>query len=211
MEEFITIEENVQTEITEKKSKFIANLFYIENVEEAEELIKKTKKKYFDAKHNCIAYRVIENGQIIEKSSDDGEPSGTAGQPMLSILQKNNLANVLIIVTRYFGGILLGTGGLVRAYSSSLLKAIEKAKKVTKCLGQELQVELDYNEFENFKYYCKKNKINIIKVEYQEYIDCTISLEFHKKERLVKDYEGKKISLKNIKELSIKYITKSIK
>ena len=210
MEEFITIEENVQTEITEKKSKFIANLFYVENVEEAEELIKKTKKKYFDAKHNCIAYRVIEKGQIIEKSSDDGEPSGTAGQPILSILQKNNLANVLIIVTRYFGGILLGTGGLVRAYSSSLLNAIEETKKVTKCLGQELQVELDYNEFENFKYYCKKNKINIIKVEYQEYIECTISLEFNIKEKLMKDYEGKKISLKNIQELSIKYITKSI-
>ena len=82
MEEFITIEENVQTEITEKKSKFIANLFYIENVEEAENIIKQTKKKYFDAKHNCIAYRVIEKAQIIEKSSDDGEPSGTAGQPM---------------------------------------------------------------------------------------------------------------------------------
>ena len=210
MEEFITIEENVQTEITEKKSKFIANLFYVENVEEAEELIKKTKKKYFDAKHNCIAYRVIEKGQIIEKSSDDEEPSGTAGQPMLSILQKNNLANVLIIVTRYFGGILLGTGGLVRAYSSSLLNAIEETKKVTKCLGQELRVELDYNEFENFKYYCKKNKINIIKVEYQEYIECTISLEFNIKEKLMKDYEGKKISLKNIQELSIKYITKSI-
>ena len=210
MEEFITIEENIQTEITEKKSKFIANLFYVENVEEAEELIKKTKKKYFDAKHNCIAYRVIEKGQIIEKSSDDGEPSGTAGQPMLSILQKNNLANVLIIVTRYFGGILLGTGGLVRAYSSSLLNAIEETKKVTKCLGQELRVELDYNEFENFKYYCKKNKINIIKVEYQEYIECTISLEFNIKEKLMKDYEGKKISLKNIQELSIKYITKSI-
>lgn len=210
MEEFITIEENVQTEITEKKSKFIANLFYIENVEEAENIIKQTKKKYFDAKHNCIAYRVIEKGQIIEKSSDDGEPSGTAGQPMLSILQKNNLANVLIIVTRYFGGILLGTGGLVRAYSGSVLKVIEEAKKVTKCLGQELQVELDYNEFENFKYYCKKNKINIIKAEYQKYIECTISLEFNIKEKLMKDYEGKKISLKNIQELSIKYITKSI-
>ena len=210
MEEFITIEENVQTEITEKKSKFIANLFYIENVEEAENIIKQTKKKYFDAKHNCIAYRVIEKGQIVEKSSDDGEPSGTAGQPMLTILQKNNLANVIIIVTRYFGGILLGTGGLVRAYSNSLLKAIEETKKVTKCSGQELQVELDYNEFENFKYYCKKNKINIIKVEYQEYIECTISLEFNIKEKLMKDYEGKKISLKNIQELSIKYITKSI-
>ena len=210
MEEFITIEDNVQTEIIEKKSKFIANMFYIENIKEAENLIKQTKKKYFDAKHNCITYRVIDDGQLIEKSSDDGEPSGTAGQPMLTILQKNNLVNVLIIVTRYFGGILLGTGGLVRAYSNSLLNAIEKSKKITKCLGQELQIELDYNEFENFKYYCKKNKISIVKIKYKEYIDCTISLEFCKKEKLIKDYEGKNIVIKNIKELSIKYITKSI-
>lgn len=210
VEEFITIEENVEAEITEKKSKFIANLFYIENVEEAEKIIKEIKKKYFDAKHNCIAYRVIEKNQIIEKSSDDGEPSGTAGQPMLSILQKNKLANVLIIVTRYFGGILLGTGGLVRAYSNSLLKAIEHAKKVTKCLGQEIRVELEYNEFENFKYYCKKNKIIITKLEYQEFIECTIALEFNKKEKLMQDYEGKKISIKKIEELSIKYISKCI-
>ena len=210
MEEFITIKENVQTEITEKKSKFIANLFYIENVKEAEKLIKQTKKKYHDAKHNCIAYRVIDKSQMIEKSSDDGEPSGTAGQPMLSILQKNNLSNILVIVTRYFGGILLGTGGLVRAYSNSLLSAIEKSEKEIKCLGQEILVELDYNEFENFKYYCKKNRINIIKVEYQEYIECIISLEFHKKEKLMEDYERKNIVIKNIKELSIKYITKSI-
>ena len=116
MKEFITIKQNVQAEIIEKKSKFIANFFYVENVEEAEKMIKETKKKYFDARHNCIAYRVVEDGQIIEKSSDDGEPSGTAGSPMLNILQKNNLANVLIVVTRYFGGILLGTGGLVRDY-----------------------------------------------------------------------------------------------
>ena len=129
MEEFVTIKGHVETEIVEKKSKFIANMFYIENAQEAEEIIKKTKKKYFDARHNCIAYRVIENERLIERSSDDGEPSGTAGAPMLNILQKNNLVNVLIIVTRYFGGILLGTGGLVRAYSSSLQKAIEESAK----------------------------------------------------------------------------------
>ena len=130
MKEFVTIEESVKTEIVEKKSKFIANLFYIENVDEAEKIIKETRKKYFDARHNCIAYRVIDKEQLIEKSSDDGEPSGTAGAPMLNILQKNNLVNVLIIVTRYFGGILLGTGGLVRAYSNSLLEAVGKSKKV---------------------------------------------------------------------------------
>lgn len=127
--EFITIKNNVEAEIVEKKSKFIANLFYIENSEEAEKIIKETKKKYFDARHNCIAYRIIEDNKIVERFSDDGEPSGTAGAPMLNILQKNGYVNVLIVVTRYFGGILLGTGGLVRAYSNSLIQAIEKSEK----------------------------------------------------------------------------------
>ena len=210
MEEFTTIEENVSTEIVEKKSKFIANFFYVETVEEAEKIIKDTKKKYFDARHNCVAYRVIENGQVIEKSSDDGEPSGTAGAPMLNILQKNELSNVLIIVTRYFGGILLGTGGLVRAYSGSLLDAIEKSKKITKCLGQEFEIVVDYSEFENFKYYCKKNDINIEKIEYREDIVCIISMQNSKKEVFRKNYERKDVNIKKLKELSIKYVTKSI-
>ena len=132
MKEFNTIEENVVEEIVEKKSKFIANLIYVETVKDAENEIKNIKKKYFDARHNCVAYRIAEDDKIIEKSSDDGEPSGTAGAPMLNILQKNNLANVLIVVTRYFGGVLLGTGGLVRAYSECLQKAIENSKKITK-------------------------------------------------------------------------------
>lgn len=110
MLDFLTINENVEYVLTEKKSKFIANLIKIKNVQEAEDIIKQYKKKYHDARHNCIAYRVIQDEQVIEKSSDDGEPSGTAGGPMLNILQKNNLCNILIIVTRYFGGILLGTG-----------------------------------------------------------------------------------------------------
>lgn len=177
MREFITIAESVQSEITEKKSKFIANLFYVENSEEAEKIIKEIKRKYFDARHNCIAYRVIEDGNIIEKSSDDGEPSGTAGAPMLNILQKNNLANVLIIVTRYFGGILLGTGGLVRAYSASLLQAIDKCSIIKKCFGEELEIELEYSELENFKYYCRNNKISIVDFQYEESIICKIELE----------------------------------
>ena len=210
MEEFTTIEENVSTEIVEKKSKFIANLFYVETVEEAENIIRETRKKYFDARHNCIAYRVLENGQIIEKASDDGEPSGTAGAPMLNILQKNEFANVLIIVTRYFGGILLGTGGLVRAYSDSLLKAIENSKKILKCLGQQYEIRINYSEFENFKYYCKKNNIYIEKLEYGEDIVCIISMQNSIKEDFKKDYERKNIIIKNLKELSIKYVTKSI-
>ncbi len=209
MEEFITIKEHVETEIVEKKSKFIANMFYIKDVQEAEEIIKKTRKKYFDARHNCIAYRVIENDRLIEKSSDDGEPSGTAGAPMLNILQKNNLVNVLIIVTRYFGGILLGTGGLVRAYSSSLQKAIEESTKEKKCLGVEMQVEVEYQNFESFKYYCKINNIEVVETQYLEKIICKIELEEKTKMKIIKDYETQKININKIVELSKKYITRS--
>ena len=183
MEEFITILKNETAEIVEKKSKFIANLFHVESVEEAENRIKDVKKKYHDARHNCIAYRVVENGQIIEKSSDDGEPSGTAGGPMLNILQKNNLCNLVIVVTRYFGGILLGTGGLVRAYSEATQQAIEKSTKVIKVIGREMIIELDYSNLEKFKYYCKNNNINIKKIDYMGNIILKIEMEESVKEK----------------------------
>ena len=96
MEQFYTIKNNIEAEIVEKKSKFIANLIKVESKEEAEEKIQEIKKKYYDARHNCVAYRVLEEGKVEEKASDDGEPSGTAGGPMLNILQKNNLSNVLL-------------------------------------------------------------------------------------------------------------------
>lgn len=115
-------EENVQAEIVEKKSKFIANVFYVETSRDAEEIIKNINKKYYDARHNCYAYSVKNPNESIKRFSDDGEPSGTAGAPMLNIIEKNNISNILIIVTRYFGGILLGTGGLVRAYSEATIK-----------------------------------------------------------------------------------------
>ena len=210
MQEFITIKEDVETEIVEKKSKFIGHLFYVESAEEAEQKIKEMKKKYFDARHNCIAYRVLEQGKLIEKSNDDGEPSGTAGAPMLNILQKNNIVNIVIIVTRYFGGILLGTGGLVRAYSNCLMLAIENSIKISKYMGVELEVKIEYKEFENFKYYCKNNDINIINLQYNENIVCQIELEEAKKQKLIKDLETKKINLSKIKEVCKKYVTKSI-
>lgn len=208
--EFVTIQKEIQAEVVEKKSKFIANLFPVQSVEEAEELIKSVKKKYHDARHNCLAYRILEDNKIVEKSSDDGEPSGTAGAPMLNILEKNDLANVLIVVTRYFGGILLGTGGLVRAYSDSLLKAIESSQKIEKCQGTELQVVLEYGELSRFQYYCKKHDILLLNVQYSELICCKIELEDDKKEKLWEDFETKSIILKDIQEITKKYITKSI-
>ena len=208
MNSFITIKDNVQAELIEKKSKFLANLFYVESVKEAEEIISNTKKKYFDARHNCIAYRVMED-RIVEKSSDDGEPSGTAGAPMLNILQKNNLCNVLIIVTRYFGGILLGTGGLVRAYSDSLIGAIEKADKVIQVPGIEIEVTLNYNQLEKFQYYCRINEIEIIKMDYSDNIICRLVLEESKNNKLLDDFNNKSLNIMQIETFGKAIVTKS--
>ena len=187
------LEKELSAEIVEKKSRFIANLFYVDSVEEAEEKIKITKKRYYDAKHNCFAYIVNDDKVFIKKSSDDGEPSGTAGAPMVEILEKQGLANLLIVVTRYFGGILLGTGGLVRAYSDSLKKALEKATIVELEQGIELDVELEYSNFEKFKYYCSKNNINIINCTYLNNVICKIELNEIEKEKLENDFYNQNI------------------
>ena len=210
MEEFITILKNETAEIVEKKSKFIANLYHVQSVQDAENRIKEIKKKYHDARQNCIAYRVAENGQIIEKSSDDGEPSGTAGGPMLNILQKNNLCNLVIVVTRYFGGILLGTGGLVRAYSEVTQQAIEKSTKVIKVIGREMIIELDYSNLEKFKYYCKNNNINIKKIDYMDNIILKIEMEESVKEKIIDDIKNKKLNIQNFSEGERKCIDKFV-
>ena len=104
---FKTIDENVTYELVQKKSRFIADVFYVESKEEAEAKIKEIKRKYHDAKHHCFAYSIFEENGRLDRFSDDGEPSGTAGSPMLNILTSNNLSNIVAVVTRYFGGILL--------------------------------------------------------------------------------------------------------
>ena len=205
-----TIKENVSAEIVEKKSKFIANLFYVQNEEKAEEIIKNVKKKYYDARHNCYAYTVLTKNGAINKSSDDGEPSGTAGAPMLNILQKNEIVNVLVIVTRYFGGILLGTGGLVRAYSDALTKAIEKSSFVYEEMGYEINVILDYGEFEKFDYYCKQNRINIINIEYAEKINCVIEMNKEEKELFIENLNKMNYKIVKYEIIKEKNIRKNI-
>ena len=203
-----TISKNTTFEVVEKKSKFIANLIYVENKEEAENIIKTIKKKYYDAKHNCYAYRILEKNSVYEKSSDDGEPSGTAGSPMLNILKKNNLSNVIVIVTRYFGGILLGTGGLVRCYSSAVIGSIEKSVLMTIEDGVEFQIELSYSDFQNIQRYFNQNNIRIIKSEYGEKINCTVEMSNKEKELFLKNIENKELNVKILKQLREKYIKK---
>lgn len=207
-EKTITIEDSAIGEIVEKKSRFIANIFYIESRKEAEDKIKEMKKKYFDARHNCSAYRVFDGDNIVEKSNDDGEPSGTAGAPILNILQKNNLCNILVVVTRYFGGILLGTGGLVRAYTEATLKAIENANKIPISAGKEFEVKVDYTNLESLKYYCRKNEINIIKTQYLNEIICNLEIENKNIDKFLKDIEKRTINILEYREIQERYIRK---
>lgn len=176
--------ENATAEIIEKKSRFIANIFYVSNVTEAEEKLAAIRKQYYDAKHNCFAYVLGVNAETA-KSSDDGEPQGTAGHPMLDILKGNNLTNCIAIVTRYFGGTLLGTGGLVRAYSDSLKAAIANAKTSELLNAYKVSFEINYDDYgkvenlvqnlnqlnENNIYSLAKTFENVVKLEYLISID----------------------------------------
>lgn len=173
---FKTISNSITEELIEKKSKFIANIFYVETQEEAEAKIKEMKKKYFDAKHNCFAYSIYSENGIINRFSDDGEPSGTAGSPMLNILNSKKLCNIVVIVTRYFGGTLLGTGGLVRAYTGVLQCALDKIEEIEKDLGLEIKIEIRYQDLEKLKYYLKKNNLEITKIEYKENVHVFIEI-----------------------------------
>lgn len=202
------IKESIKSEIVEKKSKFIANIYFAQTMEEAENIIKETKKKYYDARHNCSSYRVLEKENIIEKYSDDGEPAGTAGAPMLNILQKKDLVNVVVIVTRYFGGILLGTGGLVRAYSEVTQKAIEEANLIDITMGKEYEVKVDYSNLEKLKYYAKTNNISITKIEYLNEIICSLQIQNEDIEKFLRDVEQQKINIIEYKEICEKYILK---
>lgn len=188
-----TIIEGKTAEVTEKKSRFIANIFHVESVTEADEKIKQINKKYYDAKHNCYAY--IVDG--IEKCSDDGEPSKTAGAPMLDILKKNEFTNVLVVVTRYFGGILLGTGGLVRAYSEATKRAIENSDVVEIVSGERYIIEVLYENVNNVLYWCNKLNIKICENVYETSIKLTIESTKEDKEKLINNVEIENIKVVN--------------
>lgn len=211
MSDYVTIQGNESFELVEKKSKFIANTYFVQNKEQAEEIIKECKKKFHDARHNCYAYRILNDQGIIEKSSDDGEPSGTAGAPMLNILVKNNLVNVLVIVTRYFGGILLGTGGLVKAYSDSTQNALAKSSFAKIIRGIELKVEIEYSELEKVKYYLKKKDAIIKNVQYLENVICNIEMKKEDLEDFLKENDEKCLKIVDFTVLQEINILESIK
>ena len=164
---FQSIDKYSTGEVEVKKSRFIAEVFYVDNEEIAKNHIIEIKKKYFDAKHHVFSYKI---GNL-ERFSDDGEPQGTAGAPLLDIIKKRNLNNLLVVVTRYFGGILLGTGGLVKAYSDAFNTALDNANIVNKDIGMEYKITIKYENFEKIKYICQNLKIEIKNVEYESDIN----------------------------------------
>lgn len=166
MKKLIEAEEGLYIE---KKSKFICHLFKVSDPDEAQELLKDEKKRYFDAKHHCYAYILGENGENV-KCSDDGEPSGTAGRPMLDILKREGVTDVLCVVTRYFGGVLLGTGGLVRAYSEALKDAIDKSSFAFEEDAVKTSLSYNYSFDAKITSYLNNNNITVLSKDYSENI-----------------------------------------
>lgn len=156
-----------QGEVVEKKSRFICTVLPVNTEDEAIEFIEKMRKQYWDATHNCFAY-VIGERQQIQRCSDDGEPSGTAGRPMLDVLLGNKLSNAAVVVTRYFGGTLLGTGGLVRAYSKSTQAGLENSVVFEKCCGKQISISTDYNGIGKLQYIAATMELHTLDTEYTD-------------------------------------------
>lgn len=170
----------------EKKSRFIASICYAETEEEAYAFIEKKKKQYWDARHNCSAFVVGERGEIT-RCSDDGEPSQTAGKPMLEVLTHNGMKNVVVVVTRYFGGTLLGTGGLVKAYQSAVSDCLLNSKTGEEILGMQATLKADYTLIGKLQFYFQENNITVTDTVYEEAVRITFQSAKEDFERILKD------------------------
>ena len=153
-------------ELVEKKSRFIAQIRPVKSEEEALAFVEETRKKYWDARHNCSAF-VIGKRQELTRCSDDGEPAGTAGRPMLDVLLKENIHNAAIVVTRYFGGVLLGTGGLVRAYQQATKAGLSASEIIEKKDGAVLFIRTDYTGIGRLQYLFAQEKITVMDTAYE--------------------------------------------
>ena len=173
MDSYKIVYEGGTGEISEKKSRFIGTAKPVSTENEATLFIEQIKKKYWDAGHNCFAY-VIGHGDTIERCSDDGEPAKTAGRPMLDILLAEGIYNTAIVVTRYFGGTLLGTGGLVRAYQAAAKAALNQCRIVEKCYGLKLLVTTDYQGIGKIQFIAGQYEIPLLDSEYTDIVKATL-------------------------------------
>ncbi|WP_075721342.1 YigZ family protein [Roseburia sp. 499] len=178
-----TLYEGGVGEIVEKKSRFIATVEKIDNEEEALAFIAKMKKQYWDARHNCYAFVAGKNHEL-QRCSDDGEPNGTAGRPMLEVLLREDIHNIVVVVTRYFGGTLLGTGGLVRAYQKSVQEGLRNSIIIERMQGQLLDIHTDYNGIGKIQYIVAQEGISVLDTEYTDKVVVKLIVPIEKMQKL---------------------------
>ena len=176
MEIYHTIYKGGNGEIVEKKSRFIAEVYPVTSEEEAMEILEQTRKQYWDARHHCWAY-IIGRNPAAERMSDDGEPAGTAGHPMLDVLLGEGIHNTAVVVTRYFGGTLLGTGGLIRAYTNAAKEALSVCRLGELTEGVHAFLDVDYNYVGKVQYICAQNDITIVNTEYADGVTFELMME----------------------------------
>lgn len=185
-EQYIMLSKGAQAELVEKKSRFIATIRPVSSEEEAAAFIEEMKKKYYDARHNCSAFVIGSKGELT-RSSDDGEPSGTAGRPMLEVLTGSGIRNIAVVVTRYFGGVLLGTGGLVRAYSGAVKMALEQCETITRRYGVQMLIKTDYNGVGKIQYLLGSKDVVIQDSVYAADVQMTVLVPIEEYDRLCKE------------------------
>lgn len=185
-ESYKIVYEGASDEIVEKKSRFIGIVYPIDNEDEALAFIEDCKKKYWDARHRCFAYAVGENMEL-QRFSDDGEPQGPAGKPILDVILNNDIHNCLIIVVRYFGGTLLGTGGLVRAYSQASKAALDKCEIIDKTRGYVLEIETDYNGIGKIQYLLGNRQLEIWKSDYADNVKLQVLVPVSQKDAVMSE------------------------
>ena len=182
---YLVVYKGGEGEIIEKKSRFIATVCPVETEEAAVAFINEMKKKYWDARHNCSAF-VIGERQEMTRCSDDGEPAQTAGRPMLDVLLREGITNAAVVVTRYFGGVLLGTGGLVRAYQAATQAGLAASKIIEKCQGTKLVIHTDYNGLGKLQYLFGQQKLAILNTEYAADVVMTVLVPSGQKDMIYK-------------------------
>ncbi|UFT98562.1 YigZ family protein [Radiobacillus kanasensis] len=178
---YLTVKSEGTDEVLIQKSRFIGHVKRVETEEEAIEFIGTIKKKHQDATHNCSAYMIGEH-DLIQKANDDGEPSGTAGIPILDVLKKKGLKDTAVVVTRYFGGIKLGAGGLIRAYSSTTSQAIETTGIVKRQLMQQFTVNIDYTLLGKLENELRNSDYHLDKIDYLENVHLSVFAEIEKEQ-----------------------------
>lgn len=199
--------ESKEAEIVEKKSRFIANIAAVGSEEEALEFIDKIKKKYYDARHNCYAYIIGEDGNK-KKCSDDGEPQRSAGMPMMEVLENQGYFDIVAVVTRYFGGTLLGVGGLIRAYQGAVIEGLDKSKSGEIRSGFRAKYRFGYDFYGKIKYIAESENIVIEDTEFDEMVNISLIFDDSRYERLQKKLvEETNANIEQLLLEKIKYIT----